>query len=383
MTRRLTLLVGAGLLVGACAGSGTGVPSPDGTPPVPATASVTPASPVAATSSPPAAPTPEADLPTRIAAILGPDWNGAALVAHDGETLFAEGLGMADEAAGRANTPETRFRIGSITKQLTGMAILVLEARGLVDRGDPVCNYVDDCPTAWSAVTIEHLLAHTSGIASFTDQPDFDMTSPSTPAETVADVADIPLAWEPGAFFGYNNTGYVLLGMVIERASGVPYEQFLREAVFDPLGMADTGYEDGDTPGLATGYTSGFSPAAPIDMSIPYAAGGLYSTVLDLARWAATIETDTLVPADAAARFTTPLVDTTDRIGFGYGYGVHVGAEDGHRIVAHDGGIDGFYTYLARYPDDDLTIVLLANREQAPDHQVNARAIARAVLGEP
>ncbi len=366
-------------LVAAACGSGTSSSvAPTTAPAIAATASPPPASAV-----PSPSPSSTPDLGTRIRTILGPDWNGAALVAHDGETLFADGLGMADDAAGLANTPETRFRIGSISKQFTGMAILILEERGLVDRDEPICDYIDDCPKAWKAVTIEHLLAHTSGIANFTDQPDFDPMTASTPAETVADVADIPLAWDPGEFFGYSNTGYVLLGMVVERASGTSYEQFLRDAIFDPLGMADSGYEDGDTPGLAVGYTGGFAPAATIDMSVPYAAGGLYSTVLDLERWAATIETEALVAAAAARRFTTPLVATTDRGGFGYGYGVQTGEERGRRVVAHDGGIDGFYTYLARYPDDDLTIVLLSNREQAPDHRVNALAIARTVLGEP
>jgi CubicO group peptidase (beta-lactamase class C family) len=332
---------------------------------------------------PAATASPVLDPVSRIRTIIGADFNGAVLVKHAGEIVLAEGFGMADEAAGAPNVPSTRFRIGSITKQCSGMAILILEARGLLDRGDSICDYIDDCPKAWKAVTIEHLLAHTSGIASFTEQPGFDPAKASTPAETVADVADIPPTWEPGEFFGYSNTGYVLLGMVIERASGVSYEQFLRDEIFDPLGMADSGYEDGDTPGLAAGYTSGFTPAAPIAMSVPYAAGGLYSTVLDLERWTDAFGTDALVPADVSERFATPLVETTDTVGFGYGYGVYAGEEDARRIVAHDGGIDGFYTYLARYPDDDLTIVLLANREATADHRVAARLIARVVLDEP
>ena len=176
----------------------------------------------------------------------------------------------------------------------------------------------------------------------------------ATPAETVASVADIPLVFEPGASFAYSNTGYVLLGMVIERASGLDYETFLRQHIFEPLGMADSGYEHGDTPGLAVGYVSEFDKAGELDMSVPYAAGGLYSTVLDLQRWADALDADALVDAAAMQRFLTPLADTTDRWPFGYAFGVFVGDEDGRRVVSHDGGINGFYTHLAWYPDDGL-----------------------------
>jgi CubicO group peptidase (beta-lactamase class C family) len=380
--KRPVLFIVAVLALAGCA-SGEQPATPTGAPSSPPVASAAPAATSAPTSTPAPTPTATPDLEARLDRLFAIDFNGSVLVAKDGEILYAKGIGMADNAKKLANTPETRFRIGSITKQFTGMGILILESRGLVERSDSICDYIDDCPKAWKSVTIEHLLAHTSGIASFTDQPDFDPMTASTPAETVADVADIPLAWEPGRFFGYSNTGYVLLGMVIERASGMSYEQFLGDEIFDPLGMADSGYEDGDTPGLAVGYRYAYAPAAAIDMSIPYAAGGLYSTVLDLQRWADALDTDALVPAAVREQFATPLVETTDRVGFGYGYGVHIGEEDGHRIVAHDGGIDGFYTYFAHYPDDDLTIVLLTNREQAPDLRFTAGVIARAVLDAP
>ena len=174
---------------------------------------------------------------------------------------------------------------------------------------------MDTCPDGWDVVTIEHLLSHSSGIANFTDQPGFDLTKAATPAETVASVADIPLAFEPGASFAYSNTGYVLLGMVIERASGLDYETFLEQHIFEPLGMADSGYEHGDTPGLAVGYASEFEEADALDMSVPYAAGGLYSTVLDLQRWVDALDADALVDAAAMQRFVTPLADTTDKRG--------------------------------------------------------------------
>jgi CubicO group peptidase (beta-lactamase class C family) len=231
-------------------------------------------------------------------------------------------------------------------------------------------------------VTIEHLVSHSSGIASFTNQPGFDPMKAATPADTVASVADIRLGFEPGASFAYSNTGYVLLGMVIERASGLDYETFLEQHIFEPLSMADSGYEHGDTPGLAVGYASAFEEADALDMSVPYAAGGLYSTVLDLQRWVHALDAHALVDAAAMQRFVTPLAHTRD-FGIGYAYGVTVGDEDGHRVVAHDGVINGFSTNLAWYPDDGLMIALLTNRMEGPNLVTTARRAAALALESP
>ena len=347
--KRSALCVVALIVVAGCAGS----PSP--------TAPTSQPSPAVASA------VPSPNLEARLDQLLGSDLNGAALVAKDGEILYAKGFGMADAASKRANSPETRFRIGSITKQFTAMAVLILESRGLLERSDSICDYIDDCPPEWKVVTIEHLLDHTSGIADFTDQPDFDSLKAATPAQTVAAVADIPLTWAPGESFSYTNTGYVLLGMAIEKASGKSYAAFLQDEIFGPLGMQDSGYEDGDTPELATGYSDDFTVADPLDMSVPYAAGGLYSTVLDLNRWEEALYTERLAPATDLARYFTPLVDITDRVGFGYAYGQYVGDDHGSKLIQHDGGINGFYTFLARYPDDHITVALLTNREASPD----------------
>ena len=199
----------------------------------------------------------------------------------------------------------------------------------------------------------------------------------------MASVADVPLAFTPGESFSYSNTGYILLGMVVERASGMGYEAFLRQRIFEPLGMADSGYEDGDTPGLAIGYADGFNEAAALDMSVPYAAGGLYSTVLDLRRWSDALATNAVVDADAMRRFDSPLQDTTDRWPFGYAYGEYVGEEDGHQVAWHSGGINGFVSNMARYPDDALTVVLLTNREDAGDVERLTASVARLVLDSP
>lgn len=320
-------------------------------------------------------------LEARLDQLLGADLNGAALVAKDGEILYAKGFGMADAASNRANTPGTRFRLGSITKQFTAMAILILESRGLLERSDSICDYIDDCPEAWKVVTIEHLLGHTSGIADFTDQPDFDILKALTPAQTVARVSDIPLTGEPGESFSYTNTGYVLLGMAIEKVSGNPYATYLQDEIFGPLRMQDSGYEDADTPGLATGYSSDFNVADPLDMSVPYAAGGLYSTVLDLNRWQEALYTERLAPAMDIARYFTPLVEVAD--GVGYAYGQVVGDDDGSTVVQHAGGINGFSTYLARYPDDHITVALLTNRQASPDLEPLAMTAAQLARENP
>jgi CubicO group peptidase (beta-lactamase class C family) len=328
-------------------------------------------------------PTPAPDPASQFREILGTDFNGSALVSRDGDILFAEGIGMADDAHGIPNTPETRFRLGSVTKQFTAMAVLMLASQGLLKTTDPVCDYVDTCPEGWNVVTIEHLLSHSSGIANFTDQPGFDPMKAATPADTVASVADIPLGFEPGASFAYSNTGYVLLGMVVERASGLDYETFLEQRIFEPLGMANSGYEHGDTPGLAVGYASAFEEADALDMSVPYAAGGLYSTVLDLQRWGDALDAHTLVDAAAMQRFVTPLADKTDQEGFGYAYGVNVGDDEGRRVAWHEGVINGFSTYLAWYPDDGLTIALLTNRQEGPILGRFARRAAALALASP
>ncbi len=373
------------LMLGLAGCSSTSAPAPPSSTAAvaPPTASTMPAAPASPDASGDRTPTAAPDLASQIRAILGTDFNGSALVTRDADLLFAEGIGMADDAHGIPNTPETRFRLGSVTKQFTAMAVLILASQGFLKTTDPVCDYVDTCPDGWDVVTIEHLLSHSSGIANFTDQPGFDLMKAATPADTVASVADIPLAFEPGASFAYSNTGYVLLGMVIERASGLDYETFLEQHIFEPLGMADSGYEHGDTPGLAVGYASAFKEADALDMSVPYAAGGLYSTVLDLQRWVDALDADALVDAAAMQRFVTPLADMRDGGKTGYAYGVFVDHEDGHRLVSHSGLINGFDTYLGWHPDDGLIIALLTNREEGPDLSTTAIRAAALALESP
>jgi CubicO group peptidase (beta-lactamase class C family) len=217
-------------------------------------------------------------------------FSGAVFVSKDGETLFANGYGFANAEHQVPNTTRTKFRLGSITKQFTAMAILILQEQGKLKVEEPVGKYLDDAPKAWEGVTIRHLLTHTGGVPSYTDDPDYSkkMRMPETVKSMIARFRDKPLDFKPGEKFHYSNSGYFLLGAVIEKVAGKSYETFLREAILDPLGMKDTGYDHAATilPGRASGYSrsgDGLVDAEYLDMSQPYAAGSLYSTVLDMA----------------------------------------------------------------------------------------------------
>src|SRR5580698_9862694 len=217
---------------------------------------------------------------------------GAALVARDGKVLLSKGYGFANLEWGVANSPASKFRLGSITKQFTAACILLLEERGKLKVDDPVKKYMTDAPAAWDKVTIFNLLTHTSGIPSFTGFPDYSSTEavPTTPEKLVARFRDKPLEFQPGEKWNYSNSGYVLLGYLIEKISGESYEKFVQENIFTPLGMKDSGYDSNSTiiPHRASGYSLG--PNGPvnagyINMTVPLSAGGLYSTTDDLLRW--------------------------------------------------------------------------------------------------
>ena len=215
-------------------------------------------------------------------------FSGAALISQNGKILFAAGYGQANRELGVPNAAQTKFRLGSITKQFTAAAILILHERGQLNVQDSICKYIDACPPAWSEVTIHHLLSHTGGIPSFTSMPDYmiKMNIPETTQSMVARFKDKPLDFKPGEKWNYSNSGYFLLGVIIEKVSHDSYEAFLQKNIFTPLRLSNTGYDHFATilPNRATGYsrnTDGPVNSAFIDMSQPYAAGSLYSTVED------------------------------------------------------------------------------------------------------
>ncbi len=312
------------------------------------------------------------DLLAQVDAYVDPlvaqdQFSGAIQLARAGEVLVSQGYGLANREHGVPNTPHTKFRIGSVTKQFTAMAILQLQQQGKLHVQDHICTYVPECPDAWQPITIHHLLTHTSGIQNFTDYPDYQKlkTFPTLPIQTIMSLKDKALAFEPGRRWSYSNSGYIILGYIIERVAGKPYALVLKDLMFDPLQMTSTGY---DTTMViidrAAGYASPSWNAEYIDMSIPHAAGGLYSTVEDLYRWDQALYTEQFVPQAALDTMFTAHAPFPAPAEGGYGYGWDIFTAHDRRVTGHLGGIEGFSAGLTRFPDDQVTVIVLSNLEQ-------------------
>jgi CubicO group peptidase (beta-lactamase class C family) len=286
---------------------------------------------------------------------------GAVLVAQGDRVLINAGYGFADLEWRTPNAPDTRFRIGSITKQFTAASILLLQERGQLRVEAPLKTYLSDTPQAWNEVTIFNLLTHTSGIPDFIHLADFRNfeTLPQRPEQLIARIRDKPLEFAPGSERAYSNTGYLLLGLVIEKLSGESYAQFVKENLLDPAGMRDSGY---DTHAAiirhrASGYTygpQGFENAPYLDMSIPFAAGGLYSTTGDLLRWEQALFGGKVLSRASLEQMTTPFKQN-------YGFGVVIQKLDDDKIVDHSGSLEGFNAELIHGARNNLVVVVLSN----------------------
>jgi CubicO group peptidase (beta-lactamase class C family) len=286
---------------------------------------------------------------------------GAVLVARGGDVILSKGYGFANLEWDIPNSPTTKFRLGSITKQFTAASILLLAERGQLTLDDPIKKHMPDAPAAWDKITIYNLLTHTSGIPNFTNLPEYrSLKLEDTPvAKTVATVRDKPLEFAPGEKMSYSNSGYLVLGYVIERISGGSYAKFVTDNIFTPLGMKDSGYDSNTAiiPRRAAGYVpsaTGPLNADYVHMSIPHAAGALYSTIEDLLRWEHGLFGGKLISAASLVKMTTPFKGN-------YALGVSVETANGRKVVQHGGGIEGFNTFLAYYPDSKLTVAVLAN----------------------
>ncbi len=298
---------------------------------------------------------------------------GAVLVARAGDVILSKGYGSANLEWNIPNTPVTKFRLGSLTKQFTAASILLLAERGKLALEDPIRKYMPDAPTAWDKITIFNLLTHTSGIPNFTALPEYKSLQlvEAPVAKTIATVRDKPLDFAPGEKMSYSNSGYLVLGYVIERVTGASYEQFLTDNIFTPLGMKDSGYDSNTAiiPRRAAGYMP--SAAGPVNagfihMSIPHAAGALYSTTEDLLRWEQSLFGGKLISAASLAKMTTPFRND-------YAFGLTVQTVSGRKVIHHGGGIDGFNTFLAYYPDTKVTIAVLANINGQAPSQIAAK----------
>ncbi len=314
----------------------------------------------------------------------------SVLVARGGRVVVARGYGKADLEQDVPATERTVYRIGSLTKQFTAALILQLADSGRLRLDDELSAYVPDFPLQGRHVTIRQLLNHTSGIPSYTGLGPLFFERVSrlrTPPESIlALVAGRPFDFEPGTSWRYDNTGYVLLGMVLEKVTGRPYAELIQERIARPLGLADTRYCDEATivPRRARGYgrdVSGVVNAAPIDMSTPFAAGALCSTVGDLERWRVALTSGRVIRPDSYAMMIRPDTLSTGAA-LSYGYGLAPALLQGHRGIGHGGAINGFSSDIRWFPDDSVSVILLGNGEGNLVGQLATR-VARAALGLP
>ena len=316
---------------------------------------------------------------------------GAAVIAiKEGKVVFRKGYGLANMELGVPIKPEMVFRLGSITKQFTATAILMLAEQGKLSVSDDITKYLPDFPVQGHKVTIEHLLTHTSGIKNLTSLPEWlplwrkDMTL----TEVIALFKDKPFDFTPGERWSYSNSGYILLGAIIEKVSGEKYEDFIRKHIFEPLGMTHSFYDHTERliPGRVEGYSrngGAFINCAYLSMTQPYSAGSLASSVDDLAIWDEALYTEKVIKQESLKRaWTAAILNNGKATNYGFGWGVST--MEGHPVIAHDGGINGFATSEMRLPDIHGFVAVLTNLDSAETGPDDAAArIALVLLGKP
>lgn len=294
-------------------------------------------------------------------------FSGAVLVAENGNVIYKNGMGFANVEWEIANAPDAKYRLGSITKQFTSMLIMQLVEEGKINLEGKLSDYLPYYrKDVGEKVTIHQLLNHTSGIPSYTDLPTFmkdEVRNPYRVKEVIEKFCSGDLEFEPGSKWKYDNSGYFILGAVIEEVTGKPYEAVLKENILDPLGMNSTGYDHSEE--IIKKRASGYHKAGPriinapyMDMSLPYAAGSLYSTAEDLYLWDQALYTDKLVSNESKEKIFRPYMNN-----YGYGWGIREQEFGGEKkkVISHSGGIFGFNTLILRYTDDKNLIVLLCN----------------------
>ncbi len=332
----------------------------------------------------------------QIAAILEhafpADGPGAAAIAvKDGQVVFRGASGMADLEHRIPLTPASVFRLGSVTKQFTAAALVLLEERGKLSLDDSITQYLPAYPTHGHHITIRHLLTHTSGIFSYTSIPGY-MNQGIMRDLTTDELVDVfkaePMDFAPGEQYRYSNSGYVLAGAIIEKVSGQSYGAFIQENIFEPLGMDHSYYGSHSQiiPNRARGYAQDgqrIENAQYLSMTQPHAAGSLLSTVDDLARWDAALYTDQLLTRDSLAKMIEPgTLNSGEKSNYALGFGV--GDFRGTPSISHGGGINGFVTHAMRLPEHKIYVAVLCNvtgLSPGPAHV--AQRIAAQLMGKP
>jgi D-alanyl-D-alanine carboxypeptidase len=333
-----------------------------------------------------------AGIDSALTALYPADRPGAAvLVARDGQVLMRKAYGAASVELGVPLRPEHVFRLGSITKQFTAVALLMLVDEGRVSLDDEITKYLPDYPTHGHRITVEHLLTHTSGIQSYTGMPAYvaGMRRDLTTGELIAMFRDQPMEFAPGERWNYNNSGYALLGAIIEKVSGMSYADFLRTRIFEPLGMRSTFYETAGAviPGRVPGYDrtpEGMRVASYLSMTQPYAAGALISTVDDQLVWQRAVAAGRLLKPETWRR-AFAAYRLSDGRSAGYGYGWFVGEAAGRPSIEHGGDINGFSTNGLWIPSERLHVIVLANHEREGERNPDeiSRQVAERLLGTP
>lgn len=320
---------------------------------------------------------------------VGPSVGAQVAVVRGRDTLLLRGYGLADRDAQRVTTLDQRFRIGSLTKQFTAAGIMRLAERGKLSVDDDLSRWVPEFPLHGHRVTLGQLLNHTSGIHNYTESPAWRArwADDLTPLQVADLVARDTFDFAPGTRFSYSNTGYTLLGLVVERASGEPYAEYVGRELLAPIGMRHTSYCPSHPQGAqwASGYATTNDdrvvPAEYLSMTHPYAAGALCSTAGDFVAWQRALAGGRVVSPASYARMTTP--DTLANGGrLTYGFGLFVAPYHGHRMVMHEGGVNGFTSSGLRFPDDSLDVVVFSNTETSGSGRL-AQNLARAVFGMP
>ena len=332
-----------------------------------------------------------ARIDSEIAPLFKASEPGATIiVTRDGQTVFRKAYGMADVAKGLPMTPDHVMRIASITKQFTATGILMLVDEGKLALDDDIGKFFPDYPSGGKRITIEHLLTHTSGIANYTNKPTFvaEMNTDLTVSQMIDSFKNDTLQFEPGTRYAYSNSGYFLLGAIIEKVSGLSYAKFVEQRIFVPLNMSNSAY-DGHERGSAMraqGYTrsgtgSGFEPGKPVSMTLPYAAGALVSTVDDLARWDAAVSAGKLLkPSSQQKAFTAYVLADGKSVPYGYGWSVR--KMRGLSMQSHGGGIPGYSTYALRLPEKQLYVAVLTNADRGlPGAEMLALKAATIAVG--
>ncbi|HEX6355597.1 serine hydrolase domain-containing protein [Actinophytocola sp.] len=291
-------------------------------------------------------------------------FRGAVEVRRGEDVVLRRGFDRADWAGGTPNGPDTRFLIASLTKQFTSLAVLILQERGKLRVSDAVCAHLPDCPPDWQPITIEHLLTHTSGLYNYNDDQDAFQERfagmPPTPAQLIQTFAARPLEYTPGSRFEYTNSGYVLLGHLIEKVTGERYGDFLRREILDPLGMSNSGYDPGTDHALT--YEDWTTPAPHLDEATLFSAGGMYSTVTDLGRWQQFLLTGrpAIGGRGSVADLLRPRVALTSLEWYCYGLFAQ-GTRSAVESYWHDGRDLGISTYLEFNPTTEVSVTVLAN----------------------